>query len=294
MAEFRQAKVRQVNTFFWDDPYIEDLCSNGKLLFLYLITTPLTNIAGSFEITLAKMTHHTGIERSEVENLLKRFEADEKFIYRDKWMLAVNAIDHQSLTNPQIRKGIATIIAKSPRWVIDRTCMTHTWLIPPQDDSSHSYSYSYSNSDSDLNGKASPSPVVAIATVATSPIERRIWEDGVDLLVQKAAMKEESARPLLGRLAKQYGEALLAESIAVVLAENPADPKTRLIGVLKHRSNPNPEITVGKSRESDDPPPNCPVCADTGDRVIASNDVDAIGGVKIVRCTECEAGRKAA
>jgi hypothetical protein len=278
MAEFRQAKVRQVNTFFWDDPYIEDLCSKGKLLFLYLITTPLTNIAGSFEITLAKMTHHTGLERSEVEDLLKRFEADGKFIYRDKWMLAVNAIEHQNTNNPQIRQGIATIIARSPRWVIDKSCMTHTWLIPPENESSHSYSYSDLNLNSDLNGKASPSPVAATAAVEKDPIERRIWEDGVDLLVHKAKMKDESARPLLGRLAKQYGEESLAIAIAVTMAKNPVEPKAFMIGVLKQRANPSPGANVGKWDGKLGPEPKCSKCFDMGwiefttdgDRVLCS------------------------
>jgi hypothetical protein len=295
MAEFRQAKVRQVNTFFWDDPYIEDLCSNGKLLFLYLITTPLTNIAGSFEITLAKMTHHTGVERSEIENLLKRFETDGKFVYREKWMLAVNAIEHQNVDNSKIRQGIITIVGRSPRWVIDELCMTHPWLRANEDDSSHLNLNSNPNLNSNLNGAASPLPVAAIAAVVKDPVERRIWEDGVDLLVEKAKMKDESARPLLGRLARQYTPELLAEAIAVTLAKNPPEPKAFLIGVLKQRSNPNPAATVGKAREQTDEERaaeeadfraqfTCVDCLDSGTVVVQSDDADAISGMKQVPC----------
>lgn len=123
------ANYRQVNTFFWDDPYIENLCTDGKLLFVYLITTPLTNIAGSFEITLKKMHDHTDISKEKICDLLKRFEADGKCIYRDHWMFVCNTIDHQHWeTHAKIRKGIETIILASPQWVKDRVCIGYEWL----------------------------------------------------------------------------------------------------------------------------------------------------------------------
>src|SRR6185369_3132010 len=123
------ANYRQVNTFFWDDPYIEDLCPNGKLLFIYLITTPLTNIAGSFEITLKKMHEHTSIPRDTISDLLKRFEADGKCIYKGNWMLVINTIEHQHWdTHETIRKGIITLVVASPAWVIDRLCIAYECL----------------------------------------------------------------------------------------------------------------------------------------------------------------------
>lgn len=133
--------------------------------------------------------------------------------------------------------------------------------------------------------------------VEKDPIERRIWEDGIELLCNKARMKESAARPLLGRLAQQYSKRLLAEAIAATQAENPAEPKSFLIGVLRQRSNPNPGLHVGKSPDSGDQsaerPVECRVCCDTGEAVIHSNDVDAIGGVKLIPCPECSNGTKA-
>lgn len=131
------AKVRQVNTFFWDDSYIEELNPNAKLLFIYLITSPLTNIAGSFEISLKKICDHTGLSRSKVEEILEKFAADDKFIYRENWMLAVNAIGHQDFNNPKIQKGIEIIISASPVWAIDRVCIAYSWLSHLQNRASH-------------------------------------------------------------------------------------------------------------------------------------------------------------
>jgi hypothetical protein len=128
MRKERLTKVRQVNTFFWDDPYIQELYHFGKLLFLYLITSPHTNIAGSFEITEKTMHDHTGIPRTEITDLLKRFEDDKKIIYRNNWMLTVNTIEHQNINNSKILEGIKVILGMSPAWVIDSLCMSHPHL----------------------------------------------------------------------------------------------------------------------------------------------------------------------
>jgi hypothetical protein len=109
---------------------------------------------------------------------------------------------------------------------------------------SYSYRYSYPN-NSEPKGSGVP-PVAASAAVEIDPVESRIWKEGVDLL-QRSDMKPESARSLLGKLAKDHGKELLAECIAAAQAHNPADPKAWITAALKRRSNPNPEAFVGKA-----------------------------------------------
>lgn len=113
-----ETKSRYINTFFWDDAYIETLCSDGKLLFLYLISTPHTNIAGSYEITPRKIFNHTDLPVEKILELLSKFETDGKIIYRDNWMFVLNAVSHQKL-NPNILKGIATLLLSGPKWVLE-------------------------------------------------------------------------------------------------------------------------------------------------------------------------------
>ena len=48
MGKAHQDKHRYIKTKFWDDSYIIELNPHEKLLFLYLITNPLTNIAGVY------------------------------------------------------------------------------------------------------------------------------------------------------------------------------------------------------------------------------------------------------
>lgn len=123
-------------------------------------------------------------------------------------------------------------------------------------------------------------------TAAEHPVERRIWKDGIDLL-NKSGLTEKQARPLLGRLAKDYGNELLAESIAATQAKNPADPVPFLIAVLKRRSSPNPNALVGKHDPSTEEPLQCQTCLDTGEirQKIEGSDWQ----VKLVPCPECAA-----
>lgn len=256
------AKQRYINTFFWDDPYIEDLDPAGKLLFIYLITTPLTNIAGSFEITIKKMADHTGLGRDTIGDLLKQFEADGKFIYRRPWMLAINAIDHQNTNNPQIRTGIAAIIDASPEWVKNAVKNDSYRL---KDESSHL------NLNLNLNSisKNGETPVAAVAAVQHQNGDP--WTPGIELL-KTAQMTEAQARPFLGRLAKQYSAAEMHTAIEATASEKPADPRAFLIAVLRERSGENARVkaSVGKYRpeKMQQPVFNCRECCDTGEILV--------------------------
>lgn len=97
----------------------------------------------------------------------------------------------------------------------------------------------------------------------SDPVERRIWKDGVDLL-KTSGLTENQARPILGKMAQGYGKPLLAECIAVAQAQNPADPKTFLFGVLRERSGINGRVKSAVGKERTDivfvPDPPCDVC----------------------------------
>lgn len=111
-----KAKLRSVNTHFWTDGFIIDLDPTEKLLFLYLLTNPLANIAGCYEISLRQIVFDTGIEQSRVTAILTKFETARKMMYRDGWILIVNFLKNQNL-NTNMQKGVDTILDASPGWV---------------------------------------------------------------------------------------------------------------------------------------------------------------------------------
>ncbi len=106
------AKLRSVNTKFWDDPYIIDLDPIEKLLFLYFLTNPLTNLAGVYEISLKRIAFDTGIDKDMVLKIIDRFEVDGKMFFRDGFIILVNYQKNQKFTEPMkinVRNTIAAL-----------------------------------------------------------------------------------------------------------------------------------------------------------------------------------------
>lgn len=148
------AKQRMVSTVFWDDKYIKRLPPNGKLLFIYSITGPLTTISGAYEITLDHFVFHTGLQESEIILLLEKFEADEKATFKDGWLFVHNMIGHQTLANEKIRKGVEDSLSGCPDWIKDRVSIRYQEL-------SHLNLNSNLNLDSNSNlkdGAEAPKP----------------------------------------------------------------------------------------------------------------------------------------
>ena len=119
------AKRRVVDTRFWDDSYIAQLSPNAKLLFLYLLTNPLTNCGGVYEIAVKRIVLDTGFTAREVSAQLDRLESDEKIVRRGNWIGIVNFTRYQTL-NPSVRQGIAASWANAPAEIIEKLRMPAT------------------------------------------------------------------------------------------------------------------------------------------------------------------------
>ena len=108
------SKQRLVDTCFWDDGYIIKLDPSEKLLFLYLLTNPLTAICGVYEINIRRIAFDTGFEADTVQRILSRFERDRRCIYRDGWIAMRNWIRHQNPGSPKVQRGIEIQLKKVP------------------------------------------------------------------------------------------------------------------------------------------------------------------------------------
>jgi len=107
--ELDMAKLRSVNTHFWHDEYIGDLLPHEKLLFLYLLTCPLCNIAGVYEVTVRQMAFDTGLLVDEVKGILAKFEQDGKVRYINSYVILVNHHKNQKLNTNMERARLALI-----------------------------------------------------------------------------------------------------------------------------------------------------------------------------------------
>ena len=90
------SKLRSVNTHFWNDNYIIDLDPIEKLLFLYLLTNPATNMLGIYEIHLRRISFDTGIDKDMVLKIFDRFEESQKAKYCDGYVILRNFLRNQS------------------------------------------------------------------------------------------------------------------------------------------------------------------------------------------------------
>lgn len=98
------AKLRSVSVNFWDDPFIEELSTSEKLLFLYLITNDKTNMIGVYESSSKKMSFETGIPQSNIETILTKFEKAKKIKRVGSYVVVLNFIKNQNF-NPNMMKS---------------------------------------------------------------------------------------------------------------------------------------------------------------------------------------------
>lgn len=157
------AKLRVVNTRFWDDDYTANLDPIEKLLFLYFLTNTSTDICGIYEIPLKKVAMDTGIDKEMVQKILDRFAAEGKIFYFDGWVGIKNFIKHQSV-NPKVMAGIRNGLAKAPKQIVDSLHI---------DVDSLSHFNSNLNSNSNINSKAIASVIDAFKSV--NPTSYKRW-----------------------------------------------------------------------------------------------------------------------
>jgi hypothetical protein len=106
-----------VNTRFWDDEFVMGLDPSAKLLFLYFLTNPLTDLCGAYEISLRRIAFDTGLRTGKIEQILSQFEAAGKMVYRQGWLLIRNFGKHQQGNSPNVKKGAARSLSNCPNWI---------------------------------------------------------------------------------------------------------------------------------------------------------------------------------
>lgn len=106
-----KSKNRYISTGFWDDAWVQSLDPSEKFVYLYLLTNPLTNIAGIYEITTRRIVFDTGYNADTIANILKKFEKAGKVFVKDDLIVLVNWPKHQKVSeNDNNRKGIDDIL----------------------------------------------------------------------------------------------------------------------------------------------------------------------------------------
>jgi len=105
---------------FWEDNYVSELNSEGKLLFLYCLTNPRISLSGIYEVPLRNIALDTGIDRVVILDIFKKFETDKKIAYLGGWICIINYPKHQNYESPTILKGIENEFKLIPSNIVDK------------------------------------------------------------------------------------------------------------------------------------------------------------------------------
>lgn len=112
------ATRRYIATSFWDDQWIQNLSPQGKLLYLYLLTNPLTNISGIYKISMKRICFDTGFDLNTVKNHLQLFEDERKAFCIGEYIAIPAWPKHQNWKEKtKIRDGIVSELQDLPEAV---------------------------------------------------------------------------------------------------------------------------------------------------------------------------------
>lgn len=104
---------RFISTGFWEDRWVRTLDPSEKYLYLYLLTNPLTTIAGIYKITLDRMAFDTGYDERTLLPMLDRFaRAGKAYFKGNEWVILPAWPAHQKWeSRKNIRSGIEAILS---------------------------------------------------------------------------------------------------------------------------------------------------------------------------------------
>jgi len=127
-------KKRYISTKFWDDNFIISLDPIEKLLFMYFLSNPLTNVCGIYEIAIRRVAFDTWIEWETIQRIIIRFSKEKRLYYIDWFVFLPNSYKHQNLWNGNIRKSIEKTLKELPQSLVrklmtlNESSMSHLWL----------------------------------------------------------------------------------------------------------------------------------------------------------------------
>ena len=120
-GRLKMSSQRYVSTSFWNDPWILDECtSDERYVYLYLLTSPNSNIAGIYELSLRTAELHTGYDRDQLKRIMERFAEAKKAHYYNGYVIIPKWPTHQRWQQrSKIRDGIVAVLQGLPRDVLE-------------------------------------------------------------------------------------------------------------------------------------------------------------------------------
>lgn len=108
------ATYRNIQMSFWTDSKVSGQFSpNEKLMYLYLMTNPHTNLCGCYEISKKQIAFETGFSAKMTDSLLKKLGENKVIDYSEETneVLIINWHKYNWTTSEKLRKALAWSIS---------------------------------------------------------------------------------------------------------------------------------------------------------------------------------------
>lgn len=97
------SEYRQLHRSFWESDYVqEQLTPDGKLVYVYLITCPKSNMEGLYKCSLKRIADETTHDKERVRVVLERLEADGYAGYMKGWVCITQSPKHFPVKNKTV------------------------------------------------------------------------------------------------------------------------------------------------------------------------------------------------
>ena len=100
------ANFRQIHVSIWKDSWFCELSPDEKLLFIYFFSNESASMSGIYKITKKFISFETGISRERVDEILKKFEVDNKVFYEGDIVWVVNMPKYHATKSVKVQKRI--------------------------------------------------------------------------------------------------------------------------------------------------------------------------------------------
>jgi len=107
---------RQIHVELWDDPWVVELSSDDKLLFIYLFSNSRTTAIGLYELSERTIAFDTGLPTDTIREGLQRFTDAGKVQFKENWVWVPKLLGRNinNLRSPQVQSMIQRLIRQTP------------------------------------------------------------------------------------------------------------------------------------------------------------------------------------
>lgn len=189
------ATQRYISTSFWDDSWIRKRDPSERYVYLYLLTNPLTNIAGVYKTTIDRISFDTGYEPKIIETVFKRFSADGKAYFFKDFVILPSWPKHQKAEQrAKVKAGIEAILRELPPEIIKY--LKKIGYRYPIDTLSIPYTYdsNYLDSDSDSDSEFEPDTDTDLTRAPSAAAEPQQEPDDFYFLVKRRFEEKQPLR----------------------------------------------------------------------------------------------------